>query len=92
MDNAFPRIELQGEYDLASKEALAALFESLRADRPVEIDMTKVTYMDSTVLQELAKLRDRFEDQSIKLLVRGSSILRLLHMVQFDKLFEIVEA
>jgi len=34
MNDDSPRIELQGEYDLANKDALAALFGSLRVDGP----------------------------------------------------------
>jgi anti-anti-sigma regulatory factor len=92
MDPTSRRIELSGEYDLADRETLGALFRGLNPDVPAVIDMTNVTYVDSTMLHELAKLRIRFKRQSIKLLGCGDNLLRLLRLVDFEKLFEIVEA
>jgi anti-anti-sigma factor len=89
---AVPRIELNGEYDLSNKEEIASLFGSLRAGGPAVVDLTNVTYMDSTVLQELVKLRDRFEAQTITLLVRSENVRRLLQVVQFENLFEVIKA
>jgi anti-anti-sigma factor len=89
---AIPRIELNGEYDLSSKEDIASLFRSLRADGPAVIDMVKVTYMDSTVLHELAELHSRFGQHPITLLGVNKNLQRVLHIVNFDRLFEIVEA
>ena len=42
MNNNSRGIALEGEYDLADREALATLFGSLRAGSPVTIDLTKV--------------------------------------------------
>jgi anti-anti-sigma factor len=89
MNSPSQRIELQGEYDLADKEPLAKLLGSLRADGPAEIDMTKVTYIDSTALHELASLRTRFNAQPITLRVR-ENICRVLDLMRFDRLFDIV--
>lgn len=90
--SATRRIDLVGEYDLNQKQELAALFRALAPDGPAVIDLTNVTYMDSTVLNELVKLRDRFKAQTVTLLVRSKNIVRLLQTVKFDKLFEVVEA
>jgi anti-anti-sigma factor len=91
MDNKSRYIELNGEYDLADREKLATLFGALPADGPATIDLTKVTYLDSTVLNALAKLRVRFKENTIKLLVGSENIKRILRIVQFDNLFEVVE-
>jgi anti-anti-sigma regulatory factor len=61
----FRRVKLEGEYDLSKMDQVAALFGSLRADGPVIIDLTKVTFIDSTFLHLLAALRLRFKEQSI---------------------------
>jgi len=89
---AMPRIELNGEYDLSSKDDIASLFRSLRADGPAVIDMVKVTYIDSTFLKELAGLRSRFKQHPITLLGINKNLQRILHIANFDGLFEIVEA
>ncbi len=89
MNSPSRRIELQGEYDLADKEALAKLLGSLRVDERAEIDMTKVTYIDSTALHELATLRTRFASHPITLRVR-ENICRVLDLMRFDRLFDIV--
>jgi anti-anti-sigma factor len=89
---AIPRIELNGEYDLSSKDDIASLFRSLRADGPAVIDMVKVTYIDSTFLHELAELRSRFKQHPITLLGVNKNLQRVLNIANFDRLFEIVEA
>lgn len=85
-------IALEGEYDIADRGALATLFGALRADGPVTIDLTKVTYLDATMLTALLKLQARFKAHSIKLLVRSNIIRRVLRIVRFNQLFEIVDA
>jgi anti-anti-sigma factor len=91
-DTAMPRIELNGEYDLSTKEDVASLFRSLRADGPVVIDMTKVTYVDSSFLHELAGLHSRFTPHSVTLLGVSGHLQRVFDILNFDRLFEIVEA
>ncbi len=83
---------MKGEYDIADREALATLFGALRADGPATIDLTKVTYLDATMLTELLKLQARFKEHSIKLLVRSGIIRRVLRIVRFEQIFEIVDA
>jgi anti-anti-sigma regulatory factor len=56
------------------------------------IDMVKVTYIDSTFLHELAGLRSRFKPHPITLLGVNKNLQRVLHIANFDHLFEIVEA
>jgi anti-anti-sigma factor len=85
------RIELEGEYDLSQREQIAALFGSLRADGPVVIDLTKVTFIDSTFLHLLAGLRLRFKEQSITLIGATASIKRILKLVKFEQLFVLTD-
>ncbi len=83
------RIELVGEYDVSQKRELAALFGALEPGGPATIDLTRVTYVDSSFLNELVKLRTRFIPHQITLLVRSDNVRRLLRLVKFDLLFEI---
>lgn len=85
------RIELNGEYDVSQKETIASLFGALRPDGPAVIDLTKCTYVDSTFLSELVKLRERFKQHPITLLGASGSVMRVLQIVHFNRLFEIPE-
>jgi anti-anti-sigma factor len=85
------RVALDGEYDLSQKEAIASLFEALRPDGPAVIDLTKCTYVDSTFLSELVKLRQRFKEHPITLIGASGSVMRVLRLVHFNRLFEIPE-
>lgn len=89
--NRVARLELRGEYDLTNRDDIASLFRALRADGPAVIDMAKVTYIDSTVLHQLVELRSRFKDHLVTLLV-NKHMRRIFRIVNFDGLFEIVEA
>jgi anti-anti-sigma regulatory factor len=88
----FPRrVQLDGEYDLSRKEQVAALFGALPGDGPVTIDLSKVTYIDSTFLHELAALRLRFKEQSITLTGASAGVKRILKLVKFERLFVLVD-
>jgi anti-anti-sigma regulatory factor len=83
------RIELVGEYDLSQITETAALFDALSPDGPATIDMTRVSYVDSSFLKELVKLRARLIPHRITLLVGQENVRRLLRIVKFEMLFEI---
>ena len=68
------------------------LFGALRADGPVTIDLTKVSYLDATMLTALLKLQARFKEHSIKLLVRSTSFAACFESYGSNQLFEIVDA
>jgi anti-anti-sigma factor len=88
---SIPRIELNGEYDLAQRAQMASLFEALRPDGPAVIDLTKVTYVDAAFLSELIKLRRRFKQHPITLAGAKADVKRVLRLVSFEELFEITE-
>ena len=85
------RIELAGEYDLARRDEIAREFGSIEEEPSVVIDMAKVTYIDSSVLKELAALRSRDGSRAITLLGASAGIRRLLKVVGFDKIFHLTE-
>jgi anti-anti-sigma factor len=86
------RLQLAGEYDLADKDSLAALFGALAPDGAVVIDMTKVTYIDSTFLHQIEALRLRLKQHRVTLFGVSKWVRSVLHIVNFDHLFQIVEA
>lgn len=84
-----PVIRLEGEYDLTRKAEVAALFASVGDIGPIVIDMTNVSYIDSTILLELATLKSRNDGRTIKLVGLNSHIRRVFAIVKFDELFEL---
>jgi anti-anti-sigma factor len=83
------RVVLGGEYDLSRKEEVSSLFDSLSTDAPAVVDMSAVTYVDSTFLRLLADLHCRFKDSSVTLTGVSERIKRILHIVRFDQLFRL---
>jgi anti-anti-sigma factor len=83
---------MAGEYDLSRKAELEALLGTLASDRPATIDLRGCTYADSTVLSILALLRVRFAEVPITLLGPTPQLRRLLKIVNFDKIFRIIES
>ncbi|HEX3369132.1 MAG TPA: STAS domain-containing protein [Candidatus Cybelea sp.] len=85
--HALRRVELDGEYDLSRKEEVAALFARLAPGGAPSVDMSKVTYIDSTFLHELALLHFRFKDFPVTLINVRPNVKRILDLVRFDRLF-----
>jgi anti-anti-sigma factor len=83
------RIQLDGEYDLSRKDELHSIFASLAADGPATIDLTNVSYVDSTFLHLLATLHFRLNGHEVTLIGVSKGIRRLLRIVSFDQLFHI---
>ena len=84
-------VELAGEYDLSRKAEVGALFESLEGNEPLVIDLAKVTYLDSTLLNELSVLRRRNHERQITLRGANANIRRILNLVNFGALFRIAD-
>jgi anti-anti-sigma regulatory factor len=84
------RLELEGDWDLSRSEELDSLFSALRSDEPAVIDMSRATYIDSTVLHRLASVRQRFNGHQITVVANGP-VSRLLRIVDFDKMFRVVD-
>ncbi len=88
-DSSTRLIKLDGEYDLRRKDEVAGLFGSVDGESSVVIDMTTVTFIDSTFLRELSTLRRRDGARSIKLAGANDHVRRVLKIVNFDELFDI---
>jgi anti-anti-sigma factor len=93
-DGGFPvidlsRVSLEGECDFVRREEIAGIFDSLDVGRQVLIDLEKVTYIDSSVLSELSRLRRRSKGQTITLTGASPNVRRIFDVVGFGELFEI---
>jgi anti-anti-sigma factor len=80
-------ITLAGEYDIARKSELAETFGTITNGLPAIIDMSQVTYADSTFLSELAAMRLRSEERPVTLVGVQPNIARLLRLTKLDRFF-----
>jgi anti-anti-sigma factor len=81
------RLTLSGEYDIARRQELTALFRSQIDGGPVTIDMTDVSYVDSTFLAELAAMRFRLNGSQVTLVGVQPNIARVLQLAKLDRFF-----
>jgi anti-anti-sigma factor len=79
-------IALSGEYDIARKHELASAFASVDG-APVIIDMSEVTYVDSSFLSELMGMRLRLEDRPVTLIGVRPGIARIFAIASLDRFF-----
>jgi anti-anti-sigma factor len=86
MLSALPIVALTGELDLYGAPALRARFDEIGG--PVVLDFSAVTYLDSSTLNELARLRKRVGD--VVLVVSSPQLLRVLDIVGFTNAFRVV--
>lgn len=77
---------LSGEYDIARREELTTLFRAVQGG-PVTMDMTQVSYIDSTFLAELAAMRFRLNGTSVTLVGVQPNIARVLKIAKLDHFF-----
>lgn len=83
-------LKLEGDFDLSDGERLSNLLGSLAPDGPAVIDLTDVTYVDSTFLHALADVAVRLGRHRITLVGVSASIRRILATAEFEKLVRIV--
>lgn len=89
-------ISISGELDMAAAPAFErALFEAVSEDGPVILDLSNVSFMDSTVIGAMLTVRRRAELRPGRFAVvcePGSEIERTLHYMGLDAAFSIVQS
>jgi anti-anti-sigma factor len=83
-----------GEYDIACREALRTELESIAAFQSIVLDLTDVTYFDSSAVHELARLHDVRVSTGldrIALVVTNKNLQRIFAVLNLSALFTIVE-
>lgn len=83
---------LDGEFDLAAYELfMQTLARVVAEDRPVEIDTSRVTLIDSTGLRGLLQARNLVGAERVLLVNPSTEVTRLLAMSGTRHLFHISE-
>jgi anti-anti-sigma factor len=86
-------VQFSGELDIDRREAVAAALSAAMPPRPALIDLSDVTYADSTIISELLRFRSRAErgGQRIAILVGASRVARVLEYAGLKDAFAIFE-
>ena len=84
-----------GEYDVSHKAALRLELSLLREEPQVVLDMSAVSYIDSTCITQLVMLADgrgRLGLAPAAIVVHSPSVRRLFDILQLGKLFRVESA
>lgn len=94
-----PRLALTGEWDLAERETLRhhlrSWTEALDDDDVAVLDLRRMTFADSSALQELVLAHARLTGRGIRLMTlcrRGSTVSRVIAITGLDDTLGVVEA
>jgi anti-anti-sigma factor len=82
---AIPVVALSGELDIFNVDTACRVLDAI--DGPAIIDLSDVRYLSSAGLAELARVAKRAGAQVVTLANMQRQVLRVLQIVQFDKLF-----
>lgn len=89
-------VTFSGEYDLSCKEELRTQLDALHNEPALVLDLSEVTYLDSSVLSELVRLHDARKKhgfpKEILVIPSGSVVERLFAVVGMAPLFEVVKS
>lgn len=91
-DNALI-VKLQGSLDtLAAEEIMDQVKEIMDSATPITIDCTELEYISSSGLRLLLMIRkaQKAKDNKVTLTSVNASIMEVLRVTHFDKMFEIM--
>ena len=90
-----PVVHVRGEVDLSTCEELEAAIERAEESAPgrLVVDLSKVSFMDSTGVRTLLKVDSRARDNGRRLLLIGppEPAARVFRVTVLDKRFEFIE-
>lgn len=82
----------RSEWDMSNRDDLKRLLDKALLHPNVVLDMSAVTYADSTVLNELVKMRQARASRGFgpaRIVVPNPQIRRLFKIVGFDRLWRL---
>lgn len=82
-------VVLSGDLDIYGAPAVRLVLDCLVG--PGVVDMRDVRYLDSSALNELARVARRVGLHEVTLVVASENVRRVLKIVEFEKLFTIVD-
>lgn len=95
MDQQYVILTLSGEYDIASRSALKAELEAVRDSKCLVVDLSGVTFLDSSCIGELIGLHGaRVSAGYPRLTVVQNELIvrRLFELLGLDQVFHTVDS
>jgi anti-sigma B factor antagonist len=92
-ERAFPAVvRLDGEHDIATRNDVKLAFQRVRDNPRVIVDLTRLSYIDSTVIDELftAESRAVALDGKLVIMARNQRLIRLLSIAGLTRRTPIV--
>lgn len=84
-------LSLIGEYDIfSSKDLESQLLTRLSHGRSLTLDLTRCTYIDSTILSVLVRVVSGHGDRLRMIVPSQGNVARILSVTQLDRYFPIV--
>lgn len=83
---------LRGEYDIAAREALREAFAATVDAQRLVLDMSAVTYIDSSVIEELVTLHASRASAGLEpeiLVLANANLMRILEVLDLTRHFRI---
>jgi anti-anti-sigma factor len=86
-------LRLFGEFDLAGCEPFGAAFKRISSDgtRELAVDLTGLTFIDSSAIRALIDARNESEERGIRLLItmpKGGQVRSVLELTGVDVIFD----
>jgi stage II sporulation protein AA (anti-sigma F factor antagonist) len=84
-------IQLEGDFDLSERERLTDAFAVASSALIVAVNLSRATYIDSSVLECLLALHFATQKRGARLILAGvrGSVLRLFQITELYKLFDL---
>lgn len=83
-----------GEYDLATQDRLRQEFLEVHKEPELVIDLTEVSYVDSSFVTELVRLHRRRHEEVLNpevIVLRHPMVRRLFDILSLENIFRVVE-
>jgi anti-sigma B factor antagonist len=87
-------IAFSGEFDMVAAATLPDWSASINGQRKVEADLSGLTFIDSSGLRELLRLKQEVEGKGRSLVLRcpsASQVSRVLDLTGFNRIFNVLE-
>ena len=84
-------IQIEGRFDFSCHKAFKDAYSSVESNCKFELDMTKVTYVDSSALGMLLLLRDYAGGDQGEIVLNNcnDAVEKILRIANFDRLFSL---
>lgn len=88
-------LQLAGEYDISRRDELERHLSRAYGARVAVLDVKDVSYLDSTALTCLIRLRKRIMEHDdggvVRIVGAGAQVRRILNLTNLERLFELAD-